>query len=131
MAIQSLTILLEFLRRHARVRGHDDFEYRMFAAGERAFHIALEQRGKWLLRFPLRMLRRERLHAVEREEELEIHRLLAPERAVVVERGDAFLRRDEIRRAFLRHLRDESGDGLLRALSFQDGSGSALALSVR
>ena len=31
------------------------------------------------------MLRRERLHAVEREEELEIHRLLGPERAVVVE----------------------------------------------
>ena len=81
--------LLEFGRRHARVRDHEDFEYRMFAPGERAFNIALEQRGEWFLRFPLGMLRRERLHAVEREEQLEIHRLLAPERAVVIERGDA------------------------------------------
>ena len=88
--------LLEFRRRHARVRGHDDFEDRVFAAGERAFHIALEQRGEWFLGFPLGMLRRECLHAVEREEQLEIHRLLAPERAVVVERGDALLRRNEI-----------------------------------
>jgi hypothetical protein len=36
------------------------------------------------------MLRRERLDALENEEGLEIHRLLGPERAVVVERGDAF-----------------------------------------
>ena len=114
MAIQSLTILLEFAGRHARVRDHDDFEHRLFAAGERALHVALEQRGEWLLRFPLRMLRRERLHAVEREEQLEIHRLLAPERAVVVERGDALVRRNEIGRAFFRHLLDEGDDGFLR-----------------
>ena len=85
-----------------------------FAAGERAFYIALEQRREWFLRFPLGMLRRERLHAVEREEELEIHRLLAPERAVVIERGDALFRRNEVRRAFLRHLFDERDDGFLR-----------------
>ncbi len=78
-----------------------------FAAGERALHIALEQRREWFLRFPLGMLRRERLHAVEREEELEIQRLLAPERAVIVERRDALLRRHEIGRTFLRHLFDK------------------------
>ena len=60
------------------------------------------------------MLRRERLHAVEREEQLEVHRLLAPERAVVVEGGDALGRRHEVGRAFLRHLLDKLDDGFLR-----------------
>jgi hypothetical protein len=41
-------------------------------------------------------LRRERLHAVEREGELEVHRLLGPQRAVVVEHGDALGWNDEI-----------------------------------
>ena len=69
--------LLELLGGHAGVRGHDDFGQRVFAAGERGLHVALEQRGERLLVLPLGMLRRERLHAVEREEELDIHRLLA------------------------------------------------------
>src|SRR5439155_25022280 len=64
-------------------------------------------------RFPLRMLRRDRLHAINREEELEIHWLLTPERSVVIERGDALLERNKIRRAFLGDLSDEFGDGLL------------------
>src|SRR5206468_9566017 len=59
------------------------------------------------------MLRRERLHAIQREEHLEIHRLLAPERAVVVERGDALLRRYELRAALSRSRLDEFYDGLL------------------
>ena len=61
--------LLELLGGHAGVGGHDDFEQRLLAAGERAFHVALEQRGEGFLVLPLRMLRRERLHAVEREED--------------------------------------------------------------
>ena len=105
--------LLELLRGHAGVRGHDEFHERVVAAGERGFHIALEQRGERFLGLPLGMLRRERLHAVEREVELHRHRLLAPERAVVVERGDALGDRHEVRRAFLRHLLDEVDDGLL------------------
>ena len=60
------------------------------------------------------MLRAKRLDAVQREEELDIHRLLGPQRAVVVERGNALGGRHEVRRAFLRHLRDEFDDGLLR-----------------
>ena len=106
--------LFEFLRGHARVGGHDDFDHRVFAAGERGFHVALEQRRERFLVLPLRMLRREHLHAVEREEELEIHRLLGPERAVVVERGDALVRRNEVGRAFLGYFFDESDDGFLR-----------------
>ena len=106
--------LLELLGRHAGVRGHDDLADGRFAAGERAFHVALEQRGKGLFVFPLGMLRRERLHAIEREEELEIHRLLGPERAVVVEGGDAFGGRDKVWRAVLRDLSDKCDDGFLR-----------------
>jgi hypothetical protein len=45
------------------------------------------------------VLRRELLDAVERELELEVERLLRPERAVVVEDGDALLLRDEARSA--------------------------------
>jgi hypothetical protein len=43
---------------------------------------------------------------------VEIHRLLAPERAVVIEGSDAFGGRDKIGRAFLRHLLDKLDDRL-------------------
>ena len=62
---------LEFLRGHSRVGGHRHFEERLFATGASAFQIALEQRGEGFLVLPLRMLRRERFHPVEREDELE------------------------------------------------------------
>ena len=122
--------LLEFVGRHAGVRDHDDFGDRPLAAGERAFHVALEQRRERLLVLPLGMLRRERLDAVEREEELEIHRLLAPERAVVVERGDALGRRHKVGRTFLGHLGDEVRMACLAGPSFHEGNGSAACAAV-
>ena len=105
--------LLELHRGHARVRGHEEFQDRVVTAGERGIQVALEQRGERFFRLPFGMLRRERLHAVEREVKLNGHRLLAPERAVVVEGGDAFRHRHEIRRAGFRDLLDKSDDGLL------------------
>src|SRR6185436_1746651 len=42
------------------------------------------------------------------------HRLLAPERAVVVERGDPLGGRDEVGPALRRHALDEVDDGRLR-----------------
>jgi len=57
-----------------------------------------------MLLFPLRMLRRECLYPVNGEGELKINWLLSPERAVVIEGGDAFLRWNEIRRALFRYL---------------------------
>ena len=60
-----------------------------FAGSERPFNVALQQRSEWLFGLPLGMLWGERLNAIERKQELEIHRLLGPERAVVVERRDA------------------------------------------
>jgi hypothetical protein len=56
----------------------DDLENRGLAAGKRALEVALEQRGKGLLVLPFRMLRGQRLDPVEREDKLEIQRLLGP-----------------------------------------------------
>lgn len=42
------------------------------------------------------MLRRKRLHAVEREEQLEVHRMLSPERAVDIKGGDALVTRYKV-----------------------------------
>jgi hypothetical protein len=56
---------------------------------QRAHEIALEQRGKRLLVLPFRVQRSERLDAIESESKLEIHRLLRPQRAVIVEGRDA------------------------------------------
>ena len=105
--------LFKLHRGHAHVRGHDEFDERVVTAGKRGFQIALEQRGERFLGFPFGMLRRERLHAVEREVELNGNRLLTPERAVVVERGDAFRDWHEVRGAGLGDLFDEGHDGLL------------------
>ena len=78
------------------------------------FEVALDHRLERLRVPPLRMLRRQRLHPIDRERELEIDRLLGPERAVVVEGGDALLDRNEIRPALLGHAIDEGDDRLLR-----------------
>ena len=74
-----------------------DLHQRGLAASERAFQIAREDRLERLLLLPLGMLRREFLDPVEGEMNLEIQRLLGPQRAVVVERGDAFGGRHELR----------------------------------
>jgi hypothetical protein len=85
----------------------------MVTTRERGFQIALKQRGEGFLRFPLGMLRGEGLHAVEGKVKLNGHWLLTPERAIVVERGDAFRYWNKIRRPWFRHLLDKSDDGLL------------------
>ena len=117
--------LLEFLRRHARVRGHDQLDQRLFATGQRGFHIALEHGGERLLVLPLGMLWRQSVDPVENEERLKIHRLLGPERAVVVERGDAFRHRHEVCGTLFRHLFDEVHDDCFALPSFHEGNGSA------
>ena len=98
---------------HARVGGHDDFEQRLVAGGERGPQVPLEQRGERLLGLPLGVLRHQGLHTVECEVHLHGHRLLAPERAVVVEGGDSFGDGDKGGRAFRGHLLDEAEDALL------------------
>ena len=97
----------------------------LLAAGERRHDVALEERGEGFLVVPFRVLRRERLDPVDGEEELEVERLLAPQRAVVVEGGDALVRRHEVGRALLRDALDEAEDRLLcDAVSFHELSGA-------
>lgn len=104
--------LRELLGRQARVRrGHERAD-RLLATRERALDVAGEQRPEGLLVLPFRVLRCQGLHAVDGEQEREIERLLRPQRAVVVEHGDALGRGDELRAALLRHARDEVDDGL-------------------
>ena len=107
--------LVELLGGHPGVGDGKDPRDGGFAAGKRAFHIALERRRKRLLRLPFGMLRGERPQAIEGEDELEVQRLLGPQRAVIVEGGDSLGDGDEVRRSFLRHLLDERFDGLLGA----------------
>ena len=59
------------------------------------------------------MLRRKCLYAVERKAQLDVHGLLSPERAIIVERGDALVGRHKVTRALLRHLPHEFDDRLL------------------
>ena len=70
---------------------------------------------------------RQRLHPVERKDELGILRLLEPECAVIVESGDALGRLHIVRAALLRHAGDKLYNGLLAGPSFHEGSGSDCA----
>ena len=89
---------------------HEIDEALLAQSGERG-KVPIQDR---LERLPVRQFRvglGEYLGAVEHESRLHIYRLLGPERAVVVEGGDALLDRHEIRTALARHPFDESGDG--------------------
>lgn len=74
--------------------------------------------------FPLRMLRRERFHAIQREDHLDVHRLFRPERAVVVEYGDALRDWNVVRPMFYRHSGNEVSNRFLAVPLFHEGSGS-------
>ena len=66
----------------------------------------------------------QRLDAIDRKDDLDIHRLLGPQRAVVVEGGDALVERHEIRAAGRGHARDEVGDRLFHRAVVPGGRGS-------
>ena len=93
--------------------GHrDDLQQAFFAQGGQR-GLVTGQDG--FVRLGLRQCRidlRKLLDAVERKHELEIHRLFGPERAVIVEDGDAFFHRHEISTARLRGALDEGENGL-------------------
>ena len=72
-----------------------------------------------------RVLRRQRLDPIDRKNDLEIHRLLGPQRAVVVEGGDALVRRHEIRAALGCERGMKSVIDFFTVPSFQEGRGSA------
>jgi hypothetical protein len=70
------------------------------------------------------MFGREFFHPVKHEGELDIHRLLTPERAVIIKRRNALSRRNEIGCALLCYGGNERSDRLLAAPAFQEASAS-------
>jgi hypothetical protein len=96
------------------MRRRHDLEKALLAERRQCLEVVLEHRLERLGAAPLRVLRRERLHPVHRERDLEIDRLLGPQRAVVVEGRDALLDRHEFRPALRGHALDEPDDRLLR-----------------
>jgi hypothetical protein len=93
--------------------GHDELNQTSLARFREGIHIVFEHGLEWLLVRPFRMLIGQRLHPIQCKGKLHIHRLLAPQRAVVVEGRDALRRRDKIRRAFAANRSDEAQDRLL------------------
>src|SRR6476620_8664615 len=65
----------------------------------KSLHVTFENRLEGLIVLPFRVLGCQRLYAIERKCKLDIHRLLQPQGAVMVEHRDAFGREDEIRSA--------------------------------
>ena len=104
--------LLELGGRVAGMRGGEELQERVLAAGHHALHITGKDALEWLLGGPLGMLSCQGLYAVEREGKLEVHRLLGPQRAVVVEHGDACGWRHVVGASVRRHPRDEGREGL-------------------
>ena len=105
--------LVELIGRQTRVGCHDHFQQRVLAAGQCGFRITFQHGRERLFFSPFRMLRSECPDPVEDKERLEIHRLLRPERAVVIKSHNALGGGNEIG-AFFGHLFDKGNDALLR-----------------
>jgi len=104
----------KFLGAHAAMAHRHDLHEALLTRSEQRLLVARKHSCEGLLLFPFWMLRRERLYPVNGEGELEINRLLGPERAVVVESRDALLWLNEIRRTFLCDTLDKGNDSFLR-----------------
>ena len=96
-------------------------------AGEGSFDVAPKQRSEGFRVLPFGMLRRQCLDPVEGEQDLEIERLFRPERAVIVESGDALGWLDEVTGPPWRvTLVTNSMIARLLVPSFHDGSAFAI-----
>jgi hypothetical protein len=60
------------------MRHRNQFDQSLFAGSHHRLQIAIQHPRERLLGLPFRMHRRQRLHAVEGEGQLHIHRLLDP-----------------------------------------------------
>ena len=80
----------ELFGSHSCMRGHRHFQDALHARCRHRLHVPFQKRLERLCRLPLRLLGREFLHSIKYEIELCIHRLLDPQRTVIVKHGDAF-----------------------------------------
>jgi hypothetical protein len=76
---------------------HHQFQKAVFSGISQCLHVAFQHRLEGLLVLPFRMQWRQGLHAIEREDQLDIHGVLGPQRSVIVECGNALRHRHEIR----------------------------------
>ncbi|MNP37740.1 hypothetical protein D3C76_1312020 [compost metagenome] len=92
----------------------EDFHHAVEAAGGQGLVIVFQHGLERLGGFPFRVLRGGALDLFQGEQQFEIHRLLAPQGAVVIEHGDAVLGFDEVLAALIGHRLDELDDVLFR-----------------
>ena len=90
--------------------GGDNLQHALLAHGGDRLQVAGQNRLERLLVLPFRMLIGLFLHLVHGEHELVVDRLLDPQRAVIVERGDTLGRRHIVGPALRGHARDEIDD---------------------
>jgi hypothetical protein len=95
------------------MRGQDNLHESLHSRGPDRLHVAFQQRLERLFRLPLRVFRRQFLHPIEGEQDLRVHGVFDPQRAVIVEGGNTRLGRDIVRTALLRHVLDKLHEGLL------------------
>jgi hypothetical protein len=105
--------LPELIGRHAGMRRCQELDDALLARGRKARHVAGERRLKGLTLFPLGMLRSLRLHTIDGEGELKVDLLLGPQRAIVVEGGDALGNGHEVAASGRTDAGDEVEDSLL------------------
>jgi hypothetical protein len=101
---------LKFLGPHPGMRGGDHLEAFTRRARRDRLPVTFQHGLERLRHFPLGMIGAQDLDAVYGEGHLNIHGLLAPECAIVVERGDPLGDRDEVRTALGRDAGDEVDD---------------------
>ena len=70
------------------MRGSHQRDHGVLSTGKSGFHVAFEHGCEGFFVLPFRMLRGHLFDSIKDKERLHIHRLHAPERAVVVEGGD-------------------------------------------
>lgn len=92
----------------------DDLGNGLFAPLKRRRHVSLQDRGKGFRGLPFRMLRCQSPDPVESKGELDIDRLLDPQRAIVVEHGQPVGRGHEPVPALLRDALHKADDRLCR-----------------
>ncbi len=95
------------------MRRRDDLQHALLAHRGDGLHVAGQHRLERLLGRPFGMLIGLLLHLVDGEDELIVQRLLDPQRAIIVEGGDALLGLHEVRPTLLGHLGNEVDDALL------------------
>jgi hypothetical protein len=111
------------------VSGGDDLRPVALAEFRHRRTVAGENRLERLLLLPVGMFRRQLVHPVEREHRLRVQRMRHPQRAVLIEGGDAILGRHEARAPLVGRGLNERDDRLLRRAVVPRGEGIVRRLS--